>query len=904
METTRSRLVLRAGRQLPTGHASLVRRQRRRRAGTTPGGHGSAWVGTLAAATVLGIALAVGGTLAFTVSVAVYGSIAAGLPEPANALEAIPFEQQSSIYDRSGKVLLARLGSDRRTLVTFGEIPAELVVATTAIEDTTFWENPGFDPFGIVSAVVDGIDGKQRGASTVTMQLVRTRLLPAPAADISLFDRKAMEIVQSVRLTDAYPGIDGKRQIMAAYLNNNFYGNRTYGVAAAARGYWNRDLDQLTLAQMALLAAIPQSPSRYDLMAAAKEETRTADNGREVTELVVPQTAEVVQRRNFILQLMKTRSVLSGSHHTPAEYDQAMFEPVVLTPPPALEWRAPHFVWQVRSQLAKILCDGDATDCPQLTTGGYRVTTTLDYRMQRIVEKWLYAAAIIPNRKHPASVLRARKIPHREWSWILALRGHNIHYAAGAVIDYRTGEVLAYGGSASYTAGRSRRFQPKFDVLEDGWRQPGSSINPLGYLVGIDDRRMTAATVFMDVVTNFAPRGTKAWYPTQADHLERGPVRLRQALQFSLNIPAIKAGILNGVRHQLRRTKDFGLRYPPGTQPVISESIGTLTVHPIDMISAYGMIANGGVLMPRRTILEIHGPDGEQIWPTPGTTPKGERVASREAAYIITDILAGNTNRRINPFWGKWQITDGVTGHRVRPAAYKTGTTQDNRDVHAYGYLAPPADKSLHALVAGVWLGNSDNSPNDGKLSLDTSAPLWSAILSDVSKGQPMARFGRVRPKTLVSARVDPFTGARAAPGSSRGVSELFIRGTVPGSRTRSAITRTVDAATGLLWRDGCLGPPVTRTYSGFASTEADHPSWLRADMGWLARAARGPGVAGGPKGTRTAYFYGGGFFPFGRSWGGFGFPPSRSCPIGGPTQPGPEKPSQPEGSPKPSPSG
>ena len=95
----------------------------------------------------------------------------------------------------------------------------------------------------------------------------------------------------------------------------------------------------------------------------------------------------------------------------------------------------------------------------------------------------------------------------------------------------------------------------------------------------------------------------------------------------------------------------------------------------------------------------------------------------------------------MNPFWGKWRITDGVTGSKVRPAAYKTGTTSDNKDVHAYGYLAPPKDKKPPALVAGIWMGNSDNTPNDGKLSLDTSAPLWSAILSDVSKGMPIDGF-------------------------------------------------------------------------------------------------------------------------------------------------------------------
>jgi membrane peptidoglycan carboxypeptidase len=728
------------------------------------------------------------------------------------------------------------------------------------------------------------------------MQLVRERLLPAAPGDLALYDRKAMELVQAVRLTSAYPGLDGKRRIMAAYLNNNFYGNQSYGVAAAARGYWNIGLDELTLAQAAILAAIPQSPSLHDLMANAREESWTDEDGREVTRLVVPPDAPVVRRRNYILELMKTRSVLSGERHGQSEYDAAMFEPVVLTPPPDFKWRAPHFVWQVRRELARILCNDVPDACPQLGTGGYRVTTTLDYRMQKIVDRWVYAAAVIPNRANPRHVLRDRRIPREEWSWILALRGHHIHNAAAAVMDYRTGDVLAYSGSAGYWSRGNRRFQPQFDVLGDGWRQPGSAIKPLGYLVGIDDRRMTAATLFMDVVTNFAPPGTRAWYPIQADRYERGPVRLRTALQFSLNVPAIKAGILNGIRHQLARTKEFGIHYPRGTKAVVSESIGTLTMHPIDLVGAYGMIANGGVLMPRRTILEVVDQHGVRIWPTTDREPKGTRVASRQATYIITDILAGNTNPKVNPFWARWRVTDGIRGHRFRPAAYKTGTTTDNRDVHAYGYLAPPKDRTLPGLVAGVWLGNSDNSPNDGKLSLDTSAPLWSAILSEVSKGMPIERFERVRPKGLVEARVDPFTGARATSSTRGAVTELFIKGTVP-KRSGAVVTRAIDQATGLLWQPGCAGPKVIRTYTDYTSAEADHPAWRRANLAWQARAARGPGVAGGPKGTRTSWFYGSGFFPFGRTWGALGGAPTGRCPIA------PVEPPQPSGSPEPAPS-
>ena len=140
---------------------------------------------------------------------------------------------------------------------------------------------------------------------------------------------------------------------------------------------------------------------------------------------------------------------------------------------------------------------------------------------------------------------------------------------------------------------------------------------------------MTAATMFMDVVTNFAPPAPRRACPTQADGLERGPVRLRNALQFSLNIPAIKAGLINGLDHQFERMKDFGLDVPESESPVPSESIGTIVNHPIDMISAYGMIANGGVLMPRHTILKVLDAQGKQVWPPANTKISGERVVSR-----------------------------------------------------------------------------------------------------------------------------------------------------------------------------------------------------------------------------------------------------------------------------------
>src|SRR5919108_652189 len=150
-------------------------------------------------------------------------------------------------------------------------IPVVMLDATTAVEDQGFWTNPGFDPSAIISAGLDTLAGRPRGASTITQQLVRARLLPPEAFADSTYERKIREIIQSIRLTEAYPGEKGKQDIITAYLNQNFYGNQTYGVKAAAKGYFGKQLDELSLAQYAILAAIPQSPTKFDLMRNAEE---------------------------------------------------------------------------------------------------------------------------------------------------------------------------------------------------------------------------------------------------------------------------------------------------------------------------------------------------------------------------------------------------------------------------------------------------------------------------------------------------------------------------------------------------------------------------------------------------------------------------------------------------------
>ncbi len=866
---------------------SLARRQRHRRSlgRGRPRGSSAVRRTVIAIPIILFSAFLAIGLAGLVGVAAAYNYYSQGLPDPVDTLSSLSFDQQTRITDRTGKIELARLGEFKRELVTFDQIPAEMLDATTAIEDKDFWINPGFDVAGFVSATLDTLSGHPRGGSTITQQLVRARLLPESAFTGGREERKIREIIQSLRLTQAYPGETGKQEIITAYLNQNFYGNQSYGIAAAARTYFDKDLKDLTLAQDAVLAAIPQSPTKFDLIKNSEEDcTVKVAEGDDCpvgkSQLVVPENTEIYARRNYVLDLMKSRSTLSGSRHTTQEYQAAESEPIVLAPQVGSHWLAPHFVWQVRQELGGILCPDLTVDkCDKIDTGGYRVTTTLNWKMQQTTERWLYAAARAPNLKNTRTILKSLKIPSSDWSWLQNLHGVNLNNAAAAVIDYRTGQVLAYGGSAGYNARGTKKFQPQFDVLSDGWRQPGSSIKPINYSIGIEDKTMTAATLFMDVTTDFGGR----FVPIQADKAERGPVRLREALQFSLNIPSIKAGLINGLDHFFQRSKDFGVDYIPGSGPVTSMGIGTLEVHPIDLLGAYGAIADGGKLMPRTMILSVTTADGTPVWPDAGTkTPKGKVVISPQTAYIMTDILKGNTELKTNPFWGKWAIYDGG---RRRPAAYKTGTTSDNRDVHAYGFLAPPKDPKAPALAVGVWMGNSNNEPVRDTLSLDSSAPLWSRILTEVSKGLPIVDWKE--PSGIVHAQVDAITGMKPGPFTTKRISELFLKNTQPTQADDFRHSVVIDKASGLLWQDGCVGPKRTVGALDYSQVDAGWPAWQRADRGWMKRAARGPGVVGTTKGTHTSYFYQSGFFPFGRTWGGI-FAPTETCPLAPPPTPPP----------------
>jgi membrane peptidoglycan carboxypeptidase len=795
---------------------------------TSPG-----WIAVI----VFGLLAAIGAVIAVAL-IGAYIVFSRDLVKP-QELAAVPPHEESIVYDRTGKVELARFGDIHREAVTYDEIPKILIDATTAVEDKTFWTNTGFDPAAIASAGLDALRGRSRGASTITQQLVRQRLLSPDLVQSPsrTLERKLKEIIQSIRLTQAYPGEEGKREIITAYLNQNFYGDSSYGVKAAARSYFNKDLEDLTLSEAAILAALPQSPSSYDLVRNAIEQ----EDGT----LVVPPDTEIVQRRNLVLDLLaEGRTPLSANQYTAADFAAAKQDAVVIAPQEETRWTAPHFVWAVRDELTRALCGEGTQTCGPIEQGGLRITTTLDVKLQKSAEKWVQAAAIVPKAKDPKAAAKSLGLTYD--TWMQRLRDKDLHNGALVAIDYQTGELVAYVGSADYYAAKgSRQFQPKFDVVSDGYRQPGSAFKPFNYLTGIDDRTLTAATMFMDAATDFGGK----YSPTDADNLERGPVRVRTALQFSLNIPSVKALAVNQPQHVFDRVQDFGMRFRAGTRtPGLALALGAQETRPVDLVTAYATLANQGRYVAHTTILRVVDANGTDVIPPHDEKAPGQQVASPEAAAIVTNILAGNTDLQVNPFWGKFRIVDA--GKR-RPATLKTGTNNDAKDLNAYGFIAPPSADGRgageYALAVGVWNGNSDNTPVGPVFSIDVSTFVWQGFLTEATKGWQINNF--TLPDTLVTADVDPWTGLRPAAGG-KSVKELFIRGTAP----------TASVGNG----GGSCGQGILET-AGF---ESRFDNWMKADRDWIARAQKGPGVVGGPDRTRTTYFYNRSFMPYGASWG------------------------------------
>lgn len=695
----------------------------------------------------------------------VLASFTADLPSPED-LAKDPLAQSTKVYDRTGAELLYQFEVERRELVKIEEVPEVLVDATIAAEDKTFWTNPGVDVLGIVRAAYSDVTNRevgQGGASTITQQLVKQRIV---GGEVSL-RRKIREAILAIQVTRTY----SKRQILELYFNQIYYGNQAYGVKAAAETYFGKkDLQTLTLAEAALLAGLPQSPSVLD-----PSQEGNVERAKE--------------RRVYVLgQMIDTGAI------TPEQHDQADAEPIKVVGRQTTTIKAPHFVFQVREQLKQIL-GGDES---AVTRGGFKVTTTLDMTKQEIGERQV-----------------------REW--VTDLHDRNVWNAALVAIDPRTGEVLAYVGSVDYTNREDPKVQGQYDAAGIGVRQPGSAFKMFTYVTALK-KGATAATVVVDTRTDFGGRDGGTWRncvycPENADLQYHGPLSMRQALRESRNVPAVRfLQQYAGIEDTIKTARELGITTPIDPAQVgLSLTLGAREIKLVDMASAYGTLSTLGIRVAPTYVLKVEDGRGRVVWEHKDYEQK--RVLDAGIAYVMTDILKETTRPDRSYVFGGWTSIG-------RPAALKTGTTDDFKDVYSVGYVPQ--------LVTGVWMGNSNGDKMSARDFSSAMGPgqLWREFMKEALAGVDVKDWER--PANVVTANVVVAPGAFGGYGSGMlpskfspfSSTEIFVRGTEPRRQDDWYV-------------EGCPDTDGTRKV-GMLIKEVGPASWKRYNDLWIEQAQKG----------------------------------------------------------------
>lgn len=562
-----------------------------------------------------------------------------------HSFENIKVVNSTQIYDRTGKILLYDIHQDtKRTDVSFEQMSLNIKNATIAIEDSEFYNHGGIRITSIIRAIFSnlfhiGIGG---GGSTITQQLVKNTLL-TNSSGFAKYVRKIKEWVLAVKIDNSMP----KDKILEAYLNEIPYGGNVYGIEAASKTYFNKDAQDLTLAEAAYLASIPQSPTLLSPYGKNKD--------------------KLENRKNLVLSRM-----LELKFITKEDYDKAKNEVVVFTPQATQGIKAPHFVFFIKDYLEQKY-GSDIVD-----GSGLKVITTLDADLQAKAEQFVKEGAL-----------------QNEKDW----NGKNAGLVA---IDPKTGQILTMVGSRDYF---DKTIDGNFNITTAS-RQPGSSFKPFIYATAFN-KGFTPDTVLFDLPTEFQTtcdaygkalpghNQKDCYMPSDYDGKYRGPISLRDALAQSINIVAVKLFYLAGLPDSLKTAQNMGISTLGDSGKYgLTLVIGGGEVSLLDMTSAYGVFANDGIKNPYTGILEVQDLTGkilEQYQPNP------QEVLPKNTALTISDILSDNKARI--PTFGVNSALD-IPGKTV---AVKTGTTNNNKDAWTIGYTP--------SIVVGVWAGNNDNTP-------------------------------------------------------------------------------------------------------------------------------------------------------------------------------------------------
>ncbi|MBI2268452.1 MAG: PBP1A family penicillin-binding protein [Candidatus Blackburnbacteria bacterium] len=635
----------------------------------------------------------------FVFSLIIFPLFAFGLPSPDKVVRREGFS--TKIYDRNEVLLYDLYLTQRRTPVKLEDVPQYLKQATIAVEDKNFYKHGGFDPTGMVRAIWNIIIyRKLQGGSTLTQQLVKNVLLTSERT----LPRKIKEFILSIQIERKYK----KDEILNMYLNEAPYGGTAWGVQAASEVYFGKNVKDLTLVEAAILAGLPQRPSKYSPYGTDQQ--------------------AYVGRSEHVLRRMREDGYITKEQEEEAKRELNNVKFVGR----GASLKAPHFVTYVQGLLEERY--GQAT----VEQGGLKIITTLDWTLQE----------------------KAQQIIAEEIAKVESL---HITNGASVVVNPQTGEILAMVGSKDFTA---EDYDGQVNVTLS-LRQPGSAIKPVTYATALK-KGYTAATLLMDAPTTFpGGEGQPDYEPVNYDDKHRGPVQVRFALGNSLNIPAVKMLALVGVKDMLSTAYDLGFKTLEPTKENmnrfgLSVTLGGGEIRLLDMTSAYGAFANGGLRFEPVSILKVEDQKGKVL--EEYKEEKGRRVLGEGEAFIISNILSDN-EARADVFGTRSALV--IPGHTV---AVKTGTTNDQRDNWTMGWTPQ--------VVVGVWVGNNDNSQMKKVASGITGAsPIWRRITTEALSGKPNTNF--TMPENVITGEVDKISGYKSHDGYPSRM-EYFIKGTEP----------------------------------------------------------------------------------------------------------------------------
>ncbi|NVK31189.1 MAG: PBP1A family penicillin-binding protein [Gammaproteobacteria bacterium] len=735
----------------------------------------------------------------------IYFSIMPNLPEVAE-LRQFKLEVPMRVYSADGK-LMGEFGQKRRIQATFDEFPPVLVDALVATEDAQFWEHYGVNPKSIARAVYGELTGRNLGGgSTITMQVARNYYGFTRKRD---YTRKLKEIILSFKIEKMLT----KQEIIELYLNKVFLGQRAYGAAAAALVYYGKDLPDLTLAEAAMIAGLPQAPS---------------DNNP------ITNPTNAIKRRNFVLSRMLTVGSITQQQH-----DEAVASPNTARIHSANIEVDDGYISEMARQYMVARYGED------VLSSGYNVYTTIDSRLQEMAYSAIYDGIQTYEQRHGyvdlddmvAPDVMADPVALQKYLQTLPSVGDLEPAVVHSVADKEVGLLLDGGDTVSLpydsanwasrasgveVGARPKSLKSRFDVGEviyirkqgDQWvlgqlptaqsalvsmepstgrllalvggydfssskynratlarRQVGSSFKPFLYSAAINAGD-NAATIYNDAPVRYLnATDTGDWTPKNYDGRFRGPTRLREALVRSSNLVSIRVLERVGVGNAI----DFGRRFGFGDEALVRNmglSLGTGAASPVQMASAYSVFANGGFAVQPTFVTKVTTNEGDVVEASqismacaaencpndPLVTP-APRVLPEENAYIMRSMMRDVVKRGTAAKANKMGRSD---------LGGKTGTTNDQIDAWFAGFN--------RKLVTIVWVGRDDNKPLGKKETGGAAAlPIWIDFMSSALEGTPNVEDPM--PAKIVSASVDPATGQLVKSG---GVGEIFIDGFLP----------------------------------------------------------------------------------------------------------------------------